>query len=60
MLQLTAFALIGGVAWVGYKAFRTEMQRAADELEKTEKKREEKEVPSLKEGKDGVFRPDDE
>ena len=59
MLQLTAFALIGGVAWVGYKAFRKEMQRAADELEKTDQKREEKVVPSLKEGPDGVFRPDD-
>ncbi|MBL4725894.1 MAG: hypothetical protein JKY83_04315 [Rhizobiaceae bacterium] len=60
MLQLTAFALIGGVVWVGYKAFRTEMQRAADELEKTEQKRQEKQVPSLKEGADGVFRLDDE
>jgi len=59
MIQLTAFALIGGVVWVGYKAFKKEMQRAADELEKAEKKREMKEVPSLKEGADGVFRPDE-
>ena len=60
MLQFTAFALIGGVAWVGYKAFRKEMQRAADELEKADQKQEEKVVPSLKEGPDGVFRPHDD
>lgn len=59
MVQLIAFALIGGVVMVGYKAFRKEMQKAADELEKTEQKATVKEVPSLKEGPDGVFRPDE-
>ncbi|MBL4598350.1 MAG: hypothetical protein JKX93_05205 [Rhizobiaceae bacterium] len=58
MLQIIAFSLIGGVVLVGYKAFRKEMQRAADELEKAEEQRAVKEVPSLKKGDDGVYRPD--
>ncbi len=57
MPQLIALALIGGVVWIGYKAFKKEMTRVADELEEAEEKKAMKEVTSLEEGDDGVYRP---
>ena len=57
MPQLIAVALIGGVLWYGYRAFKREMERVGRETRKAEKTRQE--VASLKKGKDGVYRPSD-
>jgi len=57
MPQLLALALVGGIAWYGYKAFKHEMARVADDLKEAEDKRSVKNVASLEKGDDGVYRP---
>ena len=55
MPQLIAVALIGGVLWYGYRAFKREMERVGRETREAEQAK--KEVTSLRKGKDGVYRP---
>ena len=58
MPQLITIALVGGVAWLGYKAIRREMTRVGETVRKSEVK---KQSPvKLKQGDDGVFRPRDD
>ena len=57
MPQLIALGLIGGVIWIGYRAFKREMARVNAEVREAEKKAEEKTV--LKQDEDGVYRPVD-
>ena len=60
MPQLIAIALVGGVAWYAWRAFRKEMARVGGELRDAEKVRvrpDEKKVTQLEKGADGVYRP---
>ena len=56
MPQLIAIALVGGLVFYAYRAFKREMERVGRETEKADKKRPGK---SLQEGEDGVYRPAD-
>ncbi len=57
MPQLIAIALIGGVAWFAWRAFKREMARVGDELRNQETVNKERDVTSLEAGEDGVYRP---
>ena len=57
MPQLLAIALIGGVVWYAYRAFKKEMARVAEEVQRAEAKKEEQ--SKLVQGEDGIYRPAD-
>ena len=58
MPQLIAIALVGGIAWLGYKVIRREMTRVGGKVRTAEAK---KQPPvKLKQDDDGVFRPKDD
>ena len=58
MPQLIGLALIGGVVWYGYRAFKREMQRIGRETREAEMHaKEAKKGKELVRGKDGVYRP---
>jgi len=56
MPQLIAVALIGGLGWYAWRAFKREMTRVGEQLHDNEPPRE-KQVMSLERGEDGVYRP---
>ncbi len=61
MPQLIAVALVGGLVWYAWRAFKREMARIAADIETQEKKkRGPADVTVLEKGKDGVYRPKDE
>ncbi len=64
MPQLIAVALIGGLVWYAWRAFKREMARIAAVIETQEKKKrkpgEAANVTVLEKGKDGVYRPKDD
>lgn len=55
MPQLIGLALVGGVLWYGYRAFKREMERIGKETREAEAKAKAKTV--LKQDEDGVYRP---
>ena len=57
MPQLIGIALIGGVIWYGYRAFKREMERIGKETREAEAKA--KSGTVLKPDEDGVYRPDE-
>lgn len=58
MPQLIGLALIGGVVWFGYRAFKREMERVGKETRAAEKRAAEaKRGKELIKGDDGVYRP---
>ena len=58
MPQLIGLALIGGVVWYGYRAFKREMQRIGRETREAEMQaKEAKKGKELVRGEDGVYRP---
>jgi len=57
MPQLIAIALVGGLVFYAYRAFKREMERVGRETEKAEKKSSGK---ALQKGSDGVYRPSDD
>ena len=58
MPQLIGLALIGGVVWYGYRAFKREMERIGRETREAElRAKEAKQGKELVRGKDGVYRP---
>ena len=57
MPQLIAVALIGGVIWYGYRAFKREMERVGRETRAAEKSKSNSQP--LQKGDDGVYRPKD-
>lgn len=56
MPQLIALALVGGLGWYAWRAFKREMARVGDELRKDEVKAE-NQPTVLERGEDGVYRP---
>lgn len=61
MAQLVIIALLGAGAYYGWRAFKREMNRVDQRLRDVEdKKASTREVPTLKQGEDGVFRPSDD
>lgn len=59
MPQLIAIALIGGLLWYAWRAFKREMARIGSEVAKQEKPGKAPDVTVLEKGKDGVYRPKD-
>ncbi|MGI9352562.1 MAG: hypothetical protein ACR2O3_13440 [Rhizobiaceae bacterium] len=58
MPQLIGLALLGGVIWYGYRAFKREMERVGRETREAERKSEEaRQGKELVKGEDGVYRP---
>ena len=57
MPQMIALALLGGLGWYAWRAFRREMDRIGAQVADEERKRTAKEVTVLEEGPDGVYRP---
>ena len=57
MPQLIGIALVGGLLWYGYRAFKREMERVGKETREAEARAEAKTV--LKPDEDGVYRPAD-
>jgi len=55
MPQLVALALVGGLGWYAWRAFKREMARVGDELHTKEAV--DDGVTSLERGEDGVYRP---
>ena len=59
MPQLIAAALIGGVIWYAYRAFKREMARVARETRETDSRSGKNPPAKLQKGEDGVYRPAD-
>ncbi len=55
MPQLIGLALVGGLLWYGYRAFKREMERVGKETREAEAKAKSKTM--LKQDEDGVYRP---
>ena len=55
MPQRIALALVGGLGWYAWRAFKREMARVGDELRGEEAV--DKQVTSLEPDEDGVYRP---
>lgn len=58
MPQLIAIALVGGAAWLAWRALRKEMARVGEELHEAERVRNDSPT-RLERGPDGVWRPKD-
>ncbi|MCB1465419.1 MAG: hypothetical protein KDJ90_24040 [Nitratireductor sp.] len=56
MPQLIALALVGGLGWYAWRAFKREMTRVGDELKRDEVKTQ-NQPTVLERGEDGVYRP---
>ncbi|MEO0327659.1 MAG: hypothetical protein AAF217_03585 [Pseudomonadota bacterium] len=56
MVQLIGLALVGGIAWIGYRKFRSEMERVNKETRSAEHKKK-KDNTVLVPDEDGVYRP---
>jgi len=57
--QLIGLALIGGVVWYGYRAFKREMERVGRQTREAEKRATAaKRGKPLVRGEDGIYRPD--
>lgn len=54
MPQVIALGLVGGLAWFAWRAFSREMARIGEELKRQQGSRD---VTPLKQGEDGVYRP---
>jgi hypothetical protein len=50
-------ALVGGVLWFAWRAFKRQVARVAEELHRNEKPA--RDVATLERGEDGVYRPRD-
>lgn len=59
MPQLIAVALIGGVIWYGYRAFKREMERVGRETREADLNAKKDDAMPLQKGEDGVYRPGD-
>ena len=57
MPQLIAIGLVGGLVWVGYRAFKRQMDRVGKEMRDQQKTRGAKLADKLELGEDGVYRP---
>lgn len=57
MPQLIGIALVSGVIWYGYRAFKREMERIGRETREAEERAKAKTV--LRQDEDGVYRPVD-
>lgn len=55
MPQLIGLALVGGVLWYGYRAFKREMERIGKETREAEARAKDKTI--LRQDEDGVYRP---
>lgn len=57
MPQVLALALVGGVAWLAWRALKAQMARIGEELRDRENAG--RQVTPLERGEDGVYRPKD-
>ena len=58
MPQLITIALVGGILWFGYRAFKREMERVGRKMRENNSRQDSTAV--LKKGEDGIYRPTNE